>query len=82
MTDFLLRLSLSQTRVSPHSVALPKRRSGSPMRGSSTLITSAPNSASKVAQNGPAMKVAMSSTRTPSSGRAAVSVGFMAGLPR
>ncbi len=53
VADFLLRHSCSQGRESPLSVMVPNLRRGSPTLGSSILITSAPNSASCVAQNGP-----------------------------
>src|ERR1700679_1861801 len=62
---FLLRDSDSQGNVSPHSVIVPNRRVASPTPGSSTLMTSAPNSASCVAANGPARNDATSSTRQP-----------------
>ena len=68
MSDFLFRDSESQGRLMPISVIVPNLRSGQPTTGSSTLITSAPNSPSRVAQVGPAMKVAQSSTRLPASG--------------
>lgn len=48
--DFLLRHSDSHGSESPDSVIVPKRRSASSMRGSSTFHTSAPNSASCVEQ--------------------------------
>jgi hypothetical protein len=49
--EALLRASDSQASVeSARSVGVPKRRNGSPLRGSSTLITSAPNSLRIVAQ--------------------------------
>ena len=51
---FLLRDSDSQGSESPHSVIVPNRRVASPTPGSSTLITSAPNSPSCVAAKGPA----------------------------
>src|SRR5919202_6573212 len=68
VADFLLRVSDSQGSESPQGVRVPKRRSASPMPGSSSLITSAPNSASCVEQNGPARKLDTSITLTPSSG--------------
>src|SRR5438270_7797213 len=43
-------------------------RTMSPPAGFSTLITSAPRSASCIPQKGPAMKLPTSSTRTPSNG--------------
>ena len=76
--QLLLRASLSQASVSPHSVWVPNWRSGSPVPGCSILITSAPKSARMVAQNGAARKVAMSSTRTPLRGWVA---SVMAWLP-
>ena len=78
MTDFLFRDSWSQMRVSPVSLALavPKRRSGSPTRGCSILMTSAPNSARRVPQKGAARNVAMSRTRTPSIGRTAPALPY------
>ena len=65
VSDFLLRPSDSHTSESPQGVGVPNLRVGSPTPGISTLTTSAPNSAKKVAQYGPAMKVAQSSTRMP-----------------
>ena len=50
----------------------PSRRNGSPAAGCSTLTTSAPKSASRVASQGPAPSVAMSTTFTPSSGAVTV----------
>ena len=50
VTDFLLRASDNHTSVSPHASTVPSRRHGSPTFGCSTLITSAPNSAMRVAQ--------------------------------
>ena len=63
----LLRASLSQLSVAPVAVIVPKVRIVSPLPGSSTLTTSAPNSPSTVAQNGPASTLERSRTRTPSS---------------
>src|ERR1700741_2423810 len=65
---FLFRHSESHGSESPHCVIVPNLRSASPTLGSSSLITSAPNSASCVAQNGPARKVDTSITRQPPSG--------------
>ena len=59
---------LFQKRPMP-SFCSPHVRSGSPIPGCSTLITSAPNSPSIVATIGPAAKVAASMTRMPRSGR-------------
>ena len=69
VTDFLLRHSDNHGSVSPQGWGEPNLRSGSPTPGSSHLITSAPNSASWVVQNGPAMKLEISMMRMPSSGR-------------
>ena len=66
--DFLLRPSLSQLRLAPASVGVPKARLVSPPPGISTLMTSAPNSPRIVAQYGPAIIVEISSTFRPSSG--------------
>src|SRR3954452_6618481 len=52
------------------SLRSPHVRIGSPEPGSSTLITSAPNSAKLVPAIGPAARVAASTTRNPWSGRA------------
>jgi hypothetical protein len=44
-------------------------RNGSPVPGGSIFTTSAPNSASSFAQNGPAISAPISRTRKPASGR-------------
>jgi hypothetical protein len=63
----LLRESVVHTSGTPALLgAMP--RTGSPLPGSSTLMTSAPKSASKLAPNAPENIVAMSRTRTPTSG--------------
>src|SRR5882672_1289977 len=67
--DFLLRDSTSHQYESPSRTGVPRRRRSSPRPGCSTLITSAPNSPSSVAQNGAATKVARSSTERPSRAR-------------
>src|SRR5687767_7815685 len=63
----LLRLTLFHARPIP-SRRLPHVRIGSPAPGCSTLITSAPNSASAAPAIGPAASVAASMTRMPASG--------------
>jgi len=68
VADFLFRHSESQGSVSPFGVTVPNLRKGSPITGNSSLITSAPNSASCVVAKGPEIKVETSITRTPSSG--------------
>src|SRR5262245_14954795 len=66
--SFLFRLSTAnQYEQSPSEG--PRRRRSSPRPGISVLITSAPNSAMSVPQNGPATTWASSSTRIPSRGR-------------
>src|SRR5918912_3030787 len=69
VTDFLLRAMMGHQRVCPSLRCLPQTRMGSPLPGGSTLITSAPKSASSWPQNGPASKLPISTTRTPSRGR-------------
>src|SRR5215831_12769991 len=68
VADFLLRHSCSQASESPLSVMVPNLRSASPTFGSSILMTSAPNSASWVAQKGPARKLDTSMMRMPCRG--------------
>src|SRR5262245_49377862 len=68
VADFLLRHSCSQGSESPLSVRVPNLRSASPTFGSSSLMTSAPNSASWVAQKGPARKLDASMMRMPCMG--------------
>src|SRR5215813_14443217 len=70
VADFLLRHSCSQASESPLSVMVPNLRSASPTFGSSSLMTSAPNSASWVAQKGPARKLDTSMMRMPCRGLA------------
>src|SRR5215510_7340499 len=65
---FLLRLSCKNRSPSPLFVMVPNVRRASPTFGNSILMTSAPNSPSCVAQNGPARKLDASMTRTPCSG--------------
>ena len=68
VTDFLLRACAYHQSDVPWC-SLRHFRNGSPPSGDSILITSAPNSASTRAQNGPAIKVPSSITLTPCSGR-------------
>src|SRR5918998_2475740 len=63
-TDSLLRVSRRYGEVSPPTHA-PLARTGSPERGSSTLTTRAPRSASCMAAKGAAMKTPTSSTVIP-----------------
>ncbi len=67
MIDFRFRPSTAQKGEWP-STNGPMLRMKSPTPGSSTLITSAPRSASRVAANGAATRVPRSRTRTPASG--------------
>src|SRR5215211_2248948 len=69
VTDFLLRAMMGHQRVRPSLRCLPHSRMGSPLPGGSTLMTSAPKSARSWPQNGPASKLPISTTRTPSRGR-------------
>src|SRR3990167_7678966 len=64
--DFLLRDSASHQYESPSAAGVPSRRRSSPFPGCSTLMTPAPNSPSRVQQNGAATKVARSRTMSPS----------------
>src|SRR5262245_29682881 len=68
VVTFLLRPSCKNSRPSPAFVIVPNVRRASPTLGSSILLTSAPNSPSCVAQNGPARKLDASITRIPCSG--------------
>src|SRR5918912_3494694 len=70
VTDFLLRAMMGHQRVRPSLRCLPHSRMGSPLPGGSTLMTSAPKSARSWPQKGPASKLPISTTRTPSRGRA------------
>src|SRR6516225_3212541 len=67
VSDFLLRAWTYHQSEVP-SCILRHWRKGSPPSGDSILMTSAPNSASTRAQNGPAISVPNSTTRTPDSG--------------
>src|SRR5919107_1286368 len=69
VTDFLLRAMMGHHRVCPSLRCLPHTRMGSPLPGGSILMTSAPKSARSCPQKGPASKLPISTTRTPSRGR-------------
>src|SRR5918997_2959983 len=73
VTDFLLRAMMGHHRVRPSLRCRPHSRMGSPWPGGSTLMTSAPKSARSWPQKGPASKLPISTTRTPSRGRGPVS---------
>src|SRR5215210_1860584 len=68
VTDFLLRAMIGHHKVWPFLRWRPHSRMGSPFPGGSTFITSAPKSARSWPQNGPASRLPISTTRTPSSG--------------
>src|SRR6476659_1461927 len=67
VTDFLFRDCTCHQREVPLRMRR-HLRSASPSPGGSILITSAPKSASVLAQNGPAIRLPSSSTRTPLKG--------------
>src|SRR5215207_8112775 len=69
VTDFLLRAMIGHQRVCASLRCLPHCRMGSPLPGGSSFMTSAPKSARSWPQNGPARRLPISTTRTPSSGR-------------
>ena len=62
VTDFLFRPITGHQGDSPCGRLRPHWRIGSPVPGSSTLITSAPKSARICPQNGPAISVPSSMT--------------------
>src|SRR5215211_1781912 len=68
VTDFLLRAMMGHQRVRPSLRWRPQTRMGSPLPGGSILRTSAPKSARSWPQNGPASRLPISTTRTPSRG--------------
>src|SRR5215210_8713889 len=70
VTDFLLRAMIGHHRVCPSLRWRPQTRMGSPLPGGSSLMTSAPKSARSWPQKGPARRLPISTTRTPSRGRA------------
>src|ERR671917_2875294 len=69
VTDFLLRAMIGHQRVRPSLRWRPHSRIGSPLPGGSSLMTSAPKSARSWPQKGPASRLPISTTRTPSRGR-------------
>src|SRR5215213_9795174 len=69
VTDFLLRAMIGHQRVRPSLRWRPQARMGSPLPGGSSLMTSAPKSARSWPQKGPASRLPISTTRTPSRGR-------------
>src|SRR5215211_4400661 len=69
VTDFLLRAIMGHHRVRPSLRWRPQTRIGSPLPGGSSFITSAPKSARSWPQKGPARRLPISTTRTPSRGR-------------
>src|ERR687893_1998286 len=73
VTDFLLHAMMGHQRVRPSLRWRPHTRMGSPLPGGSTLMTSAPKSARSWPQKGPASRLPISTTRTPSRGRGPVS---------
>src|SRR5215208_893304 len=70
VTDFLLRAIMGHQRVCPSLRWRPHTRMGSPLPGGSSFMTWAPKSARSWPQKGPASKLPISTTRTPSRGRA------------
>src|SRR5215210_6583216 len=70
VTDFLLRAIMGHQRVRPSLRWRPHTRMGSPLPGGSSFMTSAPKSARSWPQKGPASRLPISTTRTPSRGRA------------
>src|SRR5215211_7022739 len=68
--DFLLRAIMGHHRVCPSLRWRPHTRMGSPLPGGSSFMTSAPKSARSWPQKGPASRLPISTTRTPSRGRA------------
>src|SRR5215210_9063476 len=69
VTDFLLRAIMGHQRVCPSLRWRPHTRMGSPLPGGSSFMTSAPKSARSWPQKGPARRLPISTTRTPSRGR-------------
>src|SRR5215211_151829 len=69
VTDFLLRAIMGHHRVRPSLRCRPQTRMGSPLPGGSIFMTSAPKSARSWPQKGPACRLPISTTRTPSRGR-------------
>src|SRR5215218_6035179 len=73
VTDFLLRAMIGHQRVRPSLRWRPHTRMGSPLPGGSSFMTSAPKSARSWPQKGPASRLPISTTRTPSRGRVPLS---------
>src|ERR671913_2400371 len=73
VADFLLRAMMGHHRVRPSLRWRPQTRMGSPLPGGSSFMTSAPKSARSWPQKGPASRLPISTTRTPSSGRVPLS---------
>src|SRR5688500_10253051 len=73
VTDFLLRAMMGHQRVRACRRWRPQSRMGSRLPGGSSLITSAPKSARSWPQKGPASRLPISTTRTPSRGRVPLS---------
>src|ERR671921_1911598 len=73
VTDFLLRAMMGHHRVRPSLRWRPHSRMGSPLPGGSSFMTSAPKSARSWPQKGPASRLPISTTRTPSRGRVPLS---------
>src|SRR5215213_11220735 len=71
--DFLLRAIMGHHRVCPSLRRRPHTRMGSPLPGGSSFMTSAPKSARSWPQKGPASRLPISTTRTPSRGRVLLS---------
>src|SRR5918994_7603507 len=69
VTDFLLRAMICHHRVRPSLRWRPHTRMRSPLLGGSSFRTSAPKSARSWPQKGPASRLPISTTRTPSRGR-------------
>src|ERR671911_740875 len=69
VTDFLLRAMMGHQRVHPSLRWRPHTRMGSPLPGGSSFMVSAPKSARSWPQKGPASRLPISTTRTPSRGR-------------
>src|SRR5215204_3609818 len=73
VTDFLLRAMIGHHKVRLPLRWRPQTRMGSPLPGGSSFMTSAPKSARSWPQKGPASRLPISTTRTPSRGRVPLS---------
>src|SRR5919112_166536 len=69
VTDILLRAMIGHQRVCPCLRWRPQTRMGSPLPGGWSLMISAPRSPRSWPQKGPASRLPISTTRTPSRGR-------------